>query len=99
MNALKDAGIYEKTALIFTSKHGNSPINHAEVSVLRFSQSGLHCKAPVRAEKQLGVPTCPRPLGCMMPSVTSAYVQPARRKLSLLWKASFSMRARHFMLT
>ena len=29
VNALKDAGIYEKTALILTSKHGNSPSSTA----------------------------------------------------------------------
>ena len=28
VNALKSQGIYEKTALILCSKHGNSPINH-----------------------------------------------------------------------
>lgn len=36
VNALKEAGIYEKTAIIFGSKHGNSPINHTALVRVSF---------------------------------------------------------------
>ncbi len=29
VNAIKKAGLYEKTVLVLTSKHGNSPIDHS----------------------------------------------------------------------
>lgn len=37
MNALKAAGIYEKTAIVFGSKHGNSPINHTALVRVKFA--------------------------------------------------------------
>ncbi|CAL8462758.1 g2291 [Coccomyxa elongata] len=36
VNALKDAGIYEKTAIVFGSKHGNSPINNTALVRVNF---------------------------------------------------------------
>ena len=45
VNALKDAGIYEKTALILTSKHGNSPIIHSEVTTENAALDGSLCDA------------------------------------------------------
>ena len=42
VNALKAQGIFEKTAIVFTSKHGNSPINHTQlVKVPPKSVTGL----------------------------------------------------------
>lgn len=37
VNALKAAGIYEKTAIVFGSKHGNSPINHTALVRVNFN--------------------------------------------------------------
>ena len=39
VNALKAKGIYESTALILCSKHGNSPINHT--TLVRVPPAGL----------------------------------------------------------
>lgn len=56
INALKKQGIYEKSVIIFTSKHGNSPIDHATlVRVDSSVRSVPACHVMCRM-----LPTCPR---------------------------------------
>ena len=56
INALKKQGIYEKSVIIFTSKHGNSPIDHA--TLVRVDSSVRSVPAcPVMCPI---LPTCPR---------------------------------------
>ena len=56
INALKKQGIYEKSVIIFTSKHGNSPIDHA--TLVRVDSSVR--SVPVCHVMCRMLPTCPR---------------------------------------